>query len=218
MADTISADNVVAMLQTAVAVIRDNEPLLSKLDSVTGDGDHGSAMVAAVAAAEKALEDWDKASLKSLLKGVGWGMMCIDGGSTGPLWGSLFVGMSKGAGEAESLDCAAMAEMFEAGLAKVQKQSKAQVGDKTMMDALIPAVGAIRTAADASASINDAMAQAARAAAEGAEATAGMQAKFGRARNLGERAIGHVDPGATSMSLLFIAFSEALAARETQTE
>jgi len=215
MADTISADNVVAMLQTAVAVIRENEPLLSKLDSVTGDGDHGAAMVLAVAAAEKALADWDKASLKSLLHGVGWGMMCIDGGSTGPLWGSLFVGMSKGADEAESLDCAGMAEMFEAGLAKVRKQSKAQVGDKTMMDALIPAVGAIRTAADASASVNDAMTQAAQAAAEGAEATAGMQAKFGRARNLGERAIGHVDPGATSMSLLFKAFSEALAARET---
>jgi dihydroxyacetone kinase-like protein len=215
MADTISADNVVAMLQTAVTVIRDNEPLLSKLDSVTGDGDHGSAMVQAVGAAEKAMADWDKASLKSLLHGVGWGMMCIDGGSTGPLWGSLFVGMSKGAGEAESVDCPALAEMFEAGLAKVQKQSKAQVGDKTMMDALIPAVGAIRTAADASESITDAMTQAAQAAAQGAESTANMQAKFGRARNLGERAIGHVDPGATSMSLLFKAFSEALAARET---
>ena len=215
MADTISADNVVAMLQTAVAVIRQNEPLLSKLDSVTGDGDHGAAMVLAVGAAEKAVADWDKASLKSLLHGVGWGMMCIDGGSTGPLWGSLFVGMSKGAGDAESLDCAALAEMFEAGLAKVRKQSKAQVGDKTMMDALIPAVGAIRIAADASASIDDAMTQAAASAAEGAAATAGMQARFGRARNLGERAIGHVDPGATSMSLLFKAFSEALAARET---
>jgi dihydroxyacetone kinase-like protein len=143
-------------------------------------------------------------------------MMCIDGGSTGPLWGSLFVGMSTGVGEADSLDCGAVADAFEAGLAKIQKQSKAQVGDKTMMDALIPAVGAIRTAADASASINDAMSAAAQAAAEGAEATAGMQAKFGRARNLGERVIGHIDPGATSMSLLFKAFSEALAARDTE--
>jgi len=214
MADTITADNVLAMLQTAVTVIRDNEPLLSKLDSVTGDGDHGAAMVSAVAAAEKALAEWDKASLKSLLHGVGWGMMCIDGGSTGPLWGSLFMGMSAGAGEAESLDCGGVAGVFEAGLAKVQKQTKADVGDKTMMDALIPAVGAIREAADASASIDDAMAAAALAATQGAEATANMQARFGRARNLGERTIGHVDPGATSMSLLFKAFSEALSARE----
>ncbi|MDP6635221.1 MAG: dihydroxyacetone kinase subunit DhaL [Phycisphaerae bacterium] len=210
MADTINADDITAMLQAAVALIRENESLLSKLDSATGDGDHGSAMVQAVGAAEKAVDQWDKASIKSLLHGVGWGMMCIDGGSTGPLWGSLFVGMSKGAGDAESIDCAAMADMFEAGLEKIQKQSKAQVGDKTMMDALIPAIGAIRTAADSSASISDAMTAAASAAAAGAAATADMQAKFGRARNLGERVIGHVDPGATSMSLLFKAFSEAL--------
>jgi len=210
MVETINAENVASMIQATITLIRDNEQMLSKLDSATGDGDHGSAMVSAMNAADKALAEWDKASIQSLLKGVGWGMMCIDGGSTGPLWGSLFMGMSKGAGEAESLDCAAMADMFEAGLAKIQKQSKAQVGDKTMMDALIPAVGAIRAAADASASIDQALAAAADAAAQGAAATADMQAKFGRARNLGDRVIGHVDPGATSMSLLFKAFSEAL--------
>jgi len=210
MVETINAENVASMIQATITLIRDNEQMLSKLDSATGDGDHGSAMVSAMNAADKALAEWDKASIQSLLKGVGWGMMCIDGGSTGPLWGSLFMGMSKGAGEAESLDCAAMADMFEAGLAKIQKQSKAQVGDKTMMDALIPAVGAIRAAADASASIDQALAAAADAAAQGAAATCDMQAKFGRARNLGERVIGHVDPGATSMSLLFKAFSEAL--------
>jgi phosphoenolpyruvate---glycerone phosphotransferase subunit DhaL len=210
MADTINAENIVAMLQKAIATIRDNEAMLSKLDSATGDGDHGSAMVSAVNAADKAIAEWDKASIQSLLKGVGWGMMCIDGGSTGPLWGSLFVGMSKGAGEAESLDSPALAVAFEAGLEKLQKQSKAGVGDKTMMDALIPAVGAIRTAADSSASVSDALVAAATAAAEGAAATTDMLAKFGRARNLGDRVIGHVDPGATSMSLLFKAFSEAL--------
>jgi phosphoenolpyruvate---glycerone phosphotransferase subunit DhaL len=210
MADTINADNMVAMLQNAVATIRENEEMLSKLDAATGDGDHGAAMAMAVGAADKAIAEWDKASLKSLLHGVGWGMMCIDGGSTGPLWGSLFVGMSKGVGDVDSLDCGAMAGAFEAGLEKIQKQSKATIGDKTMMDALIPAVGAIRTAADASASINDALSAAATAAAEGAAATSDMLAKFGRARNLGDRVIGHVDPGATSMSLLFKAFSEAL--------
>ncbi|MBT3201887.1 MAG: dihydroxyacetone kinase subunit L [Phycisphaerales bacterium] len=210
MADTINADNMLAMLQAAIATIRENEEMLSNLDAATGDGDHGAAMAMAVGAADKAITEWDKASIKSLLHGVGWGMMCIDGGSTGPLWGSLFVGMSKGAGEADTLDSAALATAFETGLEKLQKQSKAVVGDKTMMDALIPAVGAIRTAADASASVNDAMAAAATAAADGAAATTDMVAKFGRARNLGDRVLGHVDPGATSMSLLFKAFSEAL--------
>jgi len=111
MVETINAENVASMIQATITLIRDNEQMLSKLDSATGDGDHGSAMVSAMNAADKALAEWDKASIQSLLKGVGWGMMCIDGGSTGPLWGSLFMGMSKGAGEAESLDCAAMADM-----------------------------------------------------------------------------------------------------------
>jgi len=216
MTDTIGADGITAMLRTAVAEIRDNEALLSKLDAVTGDGDHGSAMVKAVAAVEKAIGDWDRASLKGLLYDIGWGAMSIDGGSTGPLLGSLFMGMSDGAGDAETLDTAGVAGMFEAGLAKVRKQTKADIGDKTMMDALIPAVAAIRGAADNSAGVDEAMKQAAEAAAKGAESTAELQAKFGRARNLGARTIGHVDPGATSMSIMFKAFSETLAGRDTE--
>ncbi len=211
MADTISGENVAAMLRSAVATIRENEDMLSKLDAVTGDGDHGSAMAKAAAAIEKALDEWDGAELKGLLYAAGWGTMCIDGGSTGPLLGSLLMGMSEGVGEAQTLDSPALASAFEAGLVKLQVHSKAVVGDKTMMDALIPAIGALRTAADGSASVDQAMAQAAQAAADGAQATTQMQAKFGRARNLGERTIGHVDPGATSMSLIFKAFSEALA-------
>jgi len=211
MADTISGENVTAMLRAAVALIRENEGMLSKLDAATGDGDHGSAMAKAVAAIEKAVDDWDGASLKDLFYKAGWGTMCIDGGSTGPLVGSLLMGVSEGVGEADTLDAPALAGAFEAGLAKLRVHSKALVGDKTMMDALIPAIEALRTAADASAGAGEAMAQAAQAAADGAQATADMQAKFGRARNLGERTIGHVDPGATSMSLMFKAFSEALA-------
>jgi len=211
MADTISAENVKAMLVSAVATIRENEDMLSKLDAVTGDGDHGSAMAKAAAAIEKAANEWDGASLKDLLYKAGWGTMCIDGGSTGPLFGSLLMGMSEGVGDAQTLDAPALAGAFEAGLTKLQVHSKALVGDKTMMDALIPAIEAIRTAADASAGVDQAMSQAADAAANGAQATADMQAKFGRARNLGERTIGHVDPGATSMSLIFKAFSETLA-------
>lgn len=211
MTDTIGGDEITAMLSAAVAKIRENESMLSQLDAATGDGDHGSAMGKAVAAIEKGVDGWDGQSLKDLMHAVGWGTMCIDGGSTGPLLGSLLMGMKAGVGEAETLDVGALAAMFEAGLVKLQTQSKARVGDKTMMDALIPAVGALRVAADASASIPEAMAQAADAAAKGAEATSDMQAKFGRARNLGDRVIGHVDPGATSMSLIFKAFSEALA-------
>jgi dihydroxyacetone kinase-like protein len=103
-----------------------------------------------------------------------------------------------------------LAAMFRAGLDGMSEQSKANVGDKTMMDAIMPAVDAMEAAAGEGKSIVDMFADAAKAAADGAEATKGMQAKFGRARNLGERTIGHKDPGATSMSLIFQSFADSI--------
>ncbi len=212
MADTISKADLGQMILAAVEKIRANHQELSRLDSATGDGDHGTTMLRAMDAAGKAVEEAGEGDIKSLLHGIGWGIMCVDGGSTGPLLGSLFMGMSEGAGEVDALDSAALAATFEGGLASMQKQSKAQVGDKTMMDALIPAVESLRSAADAGAGPAAAMQQAADAAAKGAEATKDMQAKFGRARNLGERTLGNVDPGATSISYLFEGFSESISA------
>jgi dihydroxyacetone kinase-like protein len=98
---------------------------------------------------------------------------------------------------------------FAAGIGKLQKQSRAQVGDKTMMDAFLPALAALQAASPA-AGIQAALAQAAAAAAAGADATRSMKAKFGRARNLGDRVLGHPDPGAVSVSLLFQGFSEGI--------
>ncbi len=214
MPETIGRDELVTMIQAAVEKIRSNRDLLSKLDSAIGDGDHGMAMGNAVDAAEKALAGAADKNIKTLLYDVAWGIMCIDGGSTGPLFGSFFMGMSDAAGEADSLNCGQVAAIFESGLAGIRKQTKAAVGDKTMIDALAPAVEVLRRSADASADAAAAMKQAAEAAATGAQATANMQARFGRARNLGERTIGHVDPGATSISLIFQAFAEALAGTE----
>jgi phosphoenolpyruvate---glycerone phosphotransferase subunit DhaL len=134
--------------------------------------------------------------------------MSCDGGSTGPLLGSFFLGMSDGAAGRSELDGAGLAAVFEAGIAKMQKQSRAQLGDKTMLDAFLPALAALK-AADPARGIQTALQQAATAAAQGAEATKTMRARFGRARNLGDRVIGHLDPGAVSVSLLFKGFSEA---------
>jgi len=211
MPDTIGYAEVERMIGAAASIIRENHELLSQLDSATGDGDHGVSMLRAAEAMAAAVEEDSSGEIPKLLHAVGWGIMCVDGGSTGPLFGSLFMGLSEGVGEDTSLDAAATAAMFEAGMAKIQKQSKAQVGDKTMMDALIPAVEAMRKAADDGQDAGAALAASAEAAKKGAEATADMQAKFGRARNLGDRTIGHVDPGATSMSLLFKGFSEGAA-------
>ena len=136
--------------------------------------------------------------------------MGVDGGATGPLLGSFLMGLGNGLGEQDAIDCPTLAAMFEAGLAGVRRQSKAQIGDKTMMDALLPAVDAIRQAADAGKSIKETLQKAAEAAENGAVSTKDFRAKFGRAKNLGDRTIGHQDPGATSMALIFQGFFEGL--------
>jgi dihydroxyacetone kinase-like protein len=201
---------IAAMFSAAAEKVRSSIKELSALDSAIGDGDHGTTMGRAMDAVEKALQESEKTDLKILLYNIGWGVMCIDGGSTGPLMGSLFMGMSDGVGDLTELDCHAMAAMFEAGLAEIKNQTKAKVGDKTMMDALEPAVTAIRTACDQGKSILEALKLGAEAADKGALTTRDFIARFGRAKNLGDRTLGCQDPGATSIALIFRGFAEAL--------
>lgn len=199
--ETIRYDDVVRMIRTAAAKIQANEKLLSTLDSATGDGDHGTTickvMNAAVAATQERV-----GSVAELLGKVGWDVMCVDGGSAPPLLGSFFTGMAEGATGTDSLD---LAVAFQGGVKAMRDHSQAQIGDKTMMDALLPAVAACSGNVPAVA-----LQAAAEAATRGAEATKDMVAKFGRARNLGDRTKGHQDPGATSVSLMFQGFAEAV--------
>ena len=210
MTDTIGIDEMGRMVRSAADKIRANRDELSKLDSAIGDGDHGMTITRAMGIAEKVIEESEKQELKGLLKDVGWGVMGVDGGATGPLLGSFIMGLGNGIGEQDAIDCPTLAAMFEAGLAGVRRQSKAQIGDKTIMDALLPAVEAVRQAADGAKSIKEALREAAEAAEKGAVSTKKFQARFGRAKNLGDRTIGHQDPGATSMALIFQGFFEAL--------
>ena len=210
MIDTIGYDDIGRMIRSAADKIRANRDKLTKLDSATGDGDHGTTIARAMGIAEKVIEESEKTELKGLLKDVGWGVMGVDGGATGPLLGSFLMGLDNGIDEQGTIDCPTLAAMFEAGLAGVRRQSKAQVGDKTMMDALLPAVDAIRKAADEGRSIIEAIQKAAEAAENGAISTKDYKARYGRAKNLGERAIGHQDPGATSMALIIRGFAEGL--------
>ena len=209
MSETISYPQVCQMLQAAVAQIRANHELLSRLDAAVGDGDHGTTILRSMEAVAKAIADTPGSDLKPLLAKIGWDVMDCDGGSTGPLLGSWFMGMSDAVGDRAELDCAALVAMLAGGITKLAKQSRAAIGDKTMMDAFLPALDALQAAAP-SGNIRSALEQAAAAAAAGAEATKQFRAKFGRSRNLGERVIGHVDPGAVSVSLIFKGFSEAL--------
>jgi len=212
MADNVGFDQVTAMLLAIVKKIDENHEHLSKLDSATGDGDHGTAMLRSVEVIRSTIEGFEGTDIAALMKKIGWDIMSAAGGSTSSLLGSLFMGFKDGIeADADSLDAAGLAAMFEGGLAKIRRATKAQIGDKTLIDALVPAIDAMRAAADAGKSPAEAMADAADAAEKGAAATSDMLAKFGRARNLGERVIGHIDPGATSMSYMFRAMSDTLA-------
>jgi len=191
------------MLRGAAAEVKANHEELSRLDSFGGDGDHGTTMVRAMGCMEKAIDAVSTSEVKTLLNDVGWAIMGVDGGATGPLLGMFFMGMAEGA-SGDVVDAETLARMFESGLAKVQKQTKAQVGDKTMIDALVPAVHAMKSAGVKE--LADALKCAADAAEQGAASTRELQARFGRAKNIKEKSIGTQDPGATSVALIFRGF------------
>ncbi len=206
MTDTLNYEGLVKMLLGAVEQIRENHARLSELDSFGGDGDHGTTMLRAMENLKNSVASSESGQVKKLLGEVAWAVMGTDGGATGPLFGSFFMGMSNGAGRGETLDCAALASMFEAGLECVCKRTKAQVGDKTIMDAMIPAVKEVRLAADEGLGIAAILEKAAEAARKGADSTKDLQPRLGRAKNAAEQSLGHEDPGAVSVSLIFKGF------------
>lgn len=203
--DRLTIDNFKAMLRNALVCITERADEFSKLDAVLGDGDHGTAIVqsmsALVATAERGTE------FRSMLNDMSFHLMLEISGSTSTLLGGFFLGMSDHAAGIE-LDAVGVKAMFAGGLEGVKKQTKAKQGDKTMMDALIPAVEAIE-ACD-STDVKNILLAGAEAAVRGAEATKEMKANFGRARNYGERSIGYADSGACSWSCMFDAFARAL--------
>ena len=157
MADRIDYDAMTRMLLAAVERIRGARESLSTLDAATGDGDHGAAMCKVADAIAKTIDGRNDRDLAALLSEIGWAAMGTDAGSTGPLYGSLFVGMSEKAGGTEPLDVRGFACMLEAGVVNLRSNTKAKPGDKTMIDALVPAIEAVRAAADAGRSLMDAL-------------------------------------------------------------
>ncbi len=209
MKETLGPDEIVAMLRGAAAKIRDGHAILTELDSATGDGDHGAAMLRAMDALEQAVNQNAEAGLKEQLKKAGWAIMSTAGGSTGPLLGSFFTGMSHDLDEPAKFDAPALSALIRNGVSAMHKHSKAQAGDRTMMDALLPAAETLAQHETAKPPA-ELLQLAASAARTGADRTREMRAKFGRARNLGDRVLGHADPGATSMALILEGFAEGL--------
>lgn len=190
------------MWQNALADIKAGADEFSRLDAITGDGDHGEAIVTAMSVINEECENGD--TFKAILNNMAFGVMLKTSGSTSSLLGALLLGMSDAAPDSGQADGNAIKAMFKSGLESVQKSTKAAPGDKTMMDALVPAVTAIdKASAD---NIVEMLRCGAEAATEGAEKTIMMRANFGRARNLGDKSIGSKDCGAASWSTLFVAF------------
>lgn len=195
------------MLSHAVVVLKKNTDELSKLDSATGDGDHGVTIGKIADKIKEHLNSWPQdMSVPAFLEALSNSLTNIGGGSAGPLWGTLFEGFANAA--TDEMDALQVKKLFSSALESMREISTAKVGDKTMMDALIPAVQAAESCTGDIAAI---FVAAANAAVQGAEDTANMVAKFGRAKNLKEKTIGHKDPGAVSLSLLIKSFAEAQA-------
>ena len=194
----------VLMWKRALMQVGERAGEFSRLDAVTGDGDHGTAIVQAldsvVEMAEKGTE------FKAMLNDMGMNVMMRTSGSTSTLIGAFLLGMSDHA-EGTELDSNQVKQMFKGGLEGVKKQTQAGIGDKTMMDALIPAIEAMLECG--SDDVCQLLSIAANAAQHGANTTTGMKARFGRARNYGDRSIGHADAGALSWACMFDAFKQS---------
>ncbi|MTJ84056.1 MAG: dihydroxyacetone kinase subunit L [Telmatospirillum sp.] len=197
------------ILSTA-RLIEQNAQHLSDLDAAIGDGDHGANMSRGFQAVAKKLEGDAKADdLGALFKVTGMTLLSTVGGASGPLYGGFFLDLGKQCASRAALDAKDLADVLDSGLADIQRRGKAQPGDKTMVDALAPAIAAMRAAGDDIVTATRAAADAARNA---ATATAPLLARKGRASYLGERSIGHEDPGANSVALLLDALASATGA------
>ncbi|HET6704541.1 dihydroxyacetone kinase subunit DhaL [Amycolatopsis sp.] len=204
-----TAEGVAAAVRAAAAVVAEHRAELIDLDRAIGDGDHGENMnrgfTAVVAALDSAVPD----TPGGVLKLVATTLISKVGGAAGPLYGTAFLRASAKLGAVAELDVPALLEALRAGLEGVQARGKAVGGDATMVDALIPAVAAAEKAAGDGGDVAAVLTAAADAADTGAQSTVDLIPRKGRASYLGERAVGHLDPGARSSALLLRAFAEA---------
>ena len=198
----ICKEDVLAWLMALQQVYAENKQLLTDLDAAIGDADHGINMDRGFSSVKTELAANVPGDLQSILQATAKILIRTIGGAAGPLYGTFFLRASTAASGKIELDAASMVAMFQAGIEGVQQRGKAVAGDKTMVDALLPALGAMQTSLEERASLAKILDEGAAAAEAGMRATIPMQARKGRASYLGERSIGHQDPGATSSYLL----------------
>ena len=201
-----------SMLRMGARFMREQADYLSDIDSRFGDGDHGITITKIAKLIDERVEEWDDASIKDFLDDLGTGIMEVRGGSAGPLYGTLVCGLGAQLGDDENeLSADAVRRMFAGCLVEMQDVTTAKVGDKTMMDALIPAVEAAQACAAPDDRPVNVLVAAAEAASAGARATEGFASKFGRARSYGDQTIGTCDAGAMSTALFLSGLAQGAA-------
>ena len=205
-----TAAQAVSWVRASAAVIDENAAALTRLDAAIGDGDHGTNMNRGFKAVLQRLDGLEAADFGSVFKAVGMALIGKVGGASGPLYGSFYLAVGKGLGEVEAVEDGALATALRAGYEGVVARGKAQLEDKTMLDAWHPALEAMDAALAGGSDLGQALDQAERAAEAGMKATIPLVARKGRASYLGERSRDHQDPGATSTHLLVKALADVV--------
>ena len=204
----VSKEHVLHWLAASQKVFAEKREQLTELDSAVGDGDFGISLDRGFTAVHADLSANPPADLRSVLQNAASVLIRTMGGTSGPLLGTFFLRAGTACAGKSELAPADVVALFQAGVDGIQQRGKAAVGDKTMLDALIPAVDAMRGALEAGNNLAEILAQGAAAAETGMQATKNMQARKGRGSYLGDRSVGHQDPGATGAYLLVKAAAE----------
>jgi len=204
-----------AWVLEAARLVVDNADHLTHLDAAIGDADHGINLRRGFQAAVSMLDETDPSTPAAVLATVGRALIAKTGGASGPLYGTGFRQAAKTLGEDADVSAVQLGAALQAALAGIQQLGAAAEGDKTMVDALSPAVGAYQDVIDTGGDLAKATRAAADAAARGLQETVAMQARKGRASYLGARTIGHEDPGAASTVLILRALADVTAGIQT---
>ncbi|HCU51790.1 MAG TPA: dihydroxyacetone kinase subunit L, partial [Micromonosporaceae bacterium] len=210
MAGTVTVAELSGWVREFARLIAEQKDYLTDLDSAIGDADHGTNMDRGMTAVIAGLDGDPPSSPGGLFKQVGMTLVSSVGGASGPLFGTFFLRLGAALGEATEVDPGALAFGLRAGLEGVVARGRAEAEDKTMYDALAPAVAALDSALAEGRSLDEGLRSAFEAAEAGRDATIPMLARKGRASYLGERSVGHQDPGATTVALLMAAAAQTL--------
>ena len=204
----VSREDVLRWLGALQQVFGENRQRLTDLDAAVGDGDFGISLDRGFTAVQAELTAKSPADLRALFQSAAGVLIKTMGGSSGPLLGTFFLRAGATCGDKSELAPSDVVALFQAGVEGIQQRGKAALGDKTMLDALLPAVDAMRNALEAGSGLTEILERGAAAAEAGVEATKSMSARKGRASYLGDRSVGHQDPGATASYLMFKAAAE----------